>query len=110
MRFKIQNCSSLYLNKLIILHFIPLGFCFFTWKNNRLTHFWIYSEILKQILELLCSIPGLGRTSGGGHGNTFQYSCLENPHGQGSLVGYNPWGHKESDTTEQLSTCSRWAS
>ena len=22
--------------------------------------------------------------------------------GQGSLVGYSPWGHKESDTTEQL--------
>ena len=21
-------------------------------------------------------------------------------HGQGSLVGYNPWGHKESDMTE----------
>ena len=21
-------------------------------------------------------------------------------HGQRSLVGYNPWGHKESDTTE----------
>ena len=27
----------------------------------------------------------------------------EQPHGQRSLVGYNPWGHKESDTTEQLS-------
>ena len=25
------------------------------------------------------SIPGLGRSSGGGHGNPFQYSCLENP-------------------------------
>ena len=24
-------------------------------------------------------------------------------HGQRSLVGYNPWGHKESDMTEQLS-------
>ena len=24
-------------------------------------------------------------------------------HGQRSLVGYSPWGHKESDTTEQLS-------
>ena len=24
------------------------------------------------------------------------------PHGRKSLVGYNPWGHKESDTTEQL--------
>ena len=26
----------------------------------------------------------------------------ENPHGQRSLVGYSLWGHKESDTTEQL--------
>ena len=25
-------------------------------------------------------------------------------HGQRSLGGYSPWGHKESDTTEQLST------
>ena len=24
------------------------------------------------------SIPGLGRTPGGGNGNPFQYSCLEN--------------------------------
>ena len=24
-------------------------------------------------------------------------------YGQRSLVGYSPWGHKESDTTEQLS-------
>ena len=23
-------------------------------------------------------------------------------HGQRSLAGYSPWGHKESDTTEQL--------
>ena len=26
------------------------------------------------------------------------------PHGQRSLVGYGPWGHKESNTTERLST------
>ena len=25
-------------------------------------------------------------------------------HGQGSLVGYSPWGHKESDMTERLHT------
>ena len=49
-------------------------------------------------------IPGLGRSPGGGHGNPHQYLCLENPHGQRSLVGYSPWGRKESDTTEQLST------
>ena len=27
------------------------------------------------------SIPGLGRSPGGGHGNPFQYSCLENAMG-----------------------------
>ena len=47
------------------------------------------------------SIPGLGRSTGGGHGNPFQCSCLENPHGQKSLAGYSPWGRKELDTTEQ---------
>ena len=30
--------------------------------------------------------------------------CLENPHGQRSLAGYSPWGHKELDTTKQLGT------
>jgi len=52
----------------------------------------------------LGSVPGLGRSPGGGHGNSLQYSCLENPHGQRSLAGYSPWGHKESDTTEPLRT------
>ena len=49
-------------------------------------------------------IPGLGRSPGGGHDNPFQYTCLENPHGQRSLVGYSPWGHKELDMTERLRT------
>ena len=51
-------------------------------------------------------IPGLGRSPGGGHGNPLQYSCLENPHGLRNLVGYSPWGCKESDTIERLSTQS----
>ena len=43
------------------------------------------------------SIPGLGRSFGGEHGNPPQYSCLENPtNGE----AYSPWGHKESDMTE----------
>ena len=44
----------------------------------------------------LDSIPGLGRSPGGGHDNTLLYSCLENPQGQRSLVGYSPRGLKES--------------
>ena len=50
--------------------------------------------------------PGWGRSSGEGHGNPLQYSCLEKPHRQRSLVGYSPWVCKESDMTEQLRTLS----
>ena len=53
---------------------------------------------------VLGSTPGLERSPGGGHGNTLQYSCLENPHGQRKLTGYSSWGCKELDMAEQLST------
>ena len=46
------------------------------------------------------SIPGLRRSPGEEHGNTLQYSCLENPHGQRSLAGCSPWDHRESVMTE----------
>ena len=36
-------------------------------------------------------IPGWRISPGGGNGNLFQYSCLENPMGRG-LVGCSPWG------------------
>ena len=39
-----------------------------------------------------------------GKGYPLQYSHLENPHGQRSLVDFSPSGRKESDMTEQLST------
>ena len=32
-------------------------------------------------------IPGLGRSSGGEHGNSLQYSCLENPMDRGASQG-----------------------
>ena len=47
-------------------------------------------------------IPGLGRPPGEGNGYLLQYSGLEKFPGQRSLVGYHPWGHRESDTTELL--------
>ena len=61
--------------------------------------------VIKNCLSLqetrdMGSIPGLGRSPGGGQGNPLQYSCLENPHGQRGLAGYSPWGRKESDTAE----------
>ena len=50
------------------------------------------------------SIPGLGRSLGGGNGNPPHYSCLEKSHGQRSLAGCRPQGHKELDKTEHLNT------
>ena len=52
----------------------------------------------------LGSIPGLGRSPGEGNGNPLQYSCLENSMDRRAWQGYIPWGCKESDTTEQLTS------
>ena len=38
--------------------------------------------------ETWVRFPGLRRSPGEGNGNSLQYSCLENPHGQRSLAGY----------------------
>ena len=46
------------------------------------------------------SIPGLGRSPGGGHGNPLQYSCLENARDRGAWWAAVPGVSKESDTTE----------
>ena len=43
------------------------------------------------------SIPGSGKSAGEGNSHPLQYSGLEN------FMDYSPWGHKESDMTEQLS-------
>ena len=48
------------------------------------------------------SIPGLGRSPGGEHGNPLQYSCLENPMEEesGVLQSIKSVWDKEWDTTE----------
>ena len=48
------------------------------------------------------SIPESGRSPGEGNGSPLQHSCLEKSHGRRSLIGYSPWGRKESDMTERL--------
>jgi len=79
------------------------------WNENIFCH--ICASLVAQMIKKspcnvgdLSSVPGLGRSPGGGHGKPLQYSCLENPHGQRSLAGYNPWGHNKSDMTEHLGT------
>ena len=52
------------------------------------------------------SVPGSGRSPGGGNDNPLQYSYLGNPVDREACYnsGYNSKGHKESDVTEQLNT------
>ena len=70
-----------------LFHFI---ICFFpTWRPHHLQWPGAFSA------GDLGSISGSGRSPGGGHSNLLQYSCLENPHRQRSLVGCSPWSHKE---------------
>ena len=46
---------------------------------------------------------GCEDSHGGRNGNSLQYSCLEF-HGQRGLAGNSPWGQKDLDISEQLST------
>ena len=57
----------------------------------------------------LGSVLGLGRCPGGGHGNPFWYSYVENPHGQRNLSGYSAGDCKELDMTEQLRTMVKYS-
>ena len=52
---------------------------------QELKYLWKYLQDLGLDVGDTGSIPGLRRFSGGDHGNTFQYSCLENPTDRG------PW-------------------
>ena len=80
----------------------------FLWRRDRLpTPVFLGFPGVSDSKESACkvgdlgSIPGMGRSPGGGHGNPLHYSRLENPHGRRSLTP--PRGRKELDMTEQLS-------
>ena len=62
---------------------------------------WLSSKESACKAEVSGSIPGLGRSPGGGHGNPLQYSCLENPMNRGAwqatLHGVTRVGHDWSN-------------
>ena len=49
-------------------------------------------------------MPGWGRSPGGRAWLPTPVFLPGEFHGQRSLAGFNPWGHKESDTTEVTNT------
>ena len=67
---------------------------------------YIYRHVVSLVAQRVKYLPAIQETQGEGSGYPLQYSCLENSMGRRRLVGHSPWGHKQSDTTEQLNTFS----
>ena len=70
---------------------LKLGYIYVIWASHI-----TYKQILYKGKESACnagdlgSIPGLGRSPGGGHCNPLQYSCLENPMDRGAWQAIVP--------------------
>ena len=54
------------------------------------------------------SVPGLGRSPGGGHSNPLQYSCLENPMDRGTWWAIVQRVTKSWTRLKQLSTYAQY--
>ena len=65
---------------------------------------------LPAMLGDLSSIPGLGRSPGGGHGNPLQYSCLENSMDRGAWQVIVHRVAKSQTQLKQLSMDARMTS
>ena len=57
-------------------------------------------------VRYVSSIPRLGRSSGGGHGNPLQYSCLENPMDRGAWRATVNGVAKSQTRLKRLSICA----
>ena len=66
------------------------------------------TSLVAQMVESTCNIVGTGKVPESGRSWWRQWQPTPvflsgESHGQRSLVGYSPWGHKKMDTTERLS-------
>ena len=71
-------------------------------KISQLFKFWfLFNLSFNLSFSSRISIPGLGRSSRGGHGNPLQQGSWENSIERGAWQAtYSPWGSKESDAIE----------
>ena len=59
---------------------------------------------MQEMLRDMALIPGSGRFPGGGHGDTLEYSCLENPVDRGTWQATVHKVEKSQTQLKQLST------
>ena len=103
-----SNITLNYMNMISHNWMLKLSNSLFSFNIYLLSTSYIYFPAGSEGKESACnsgdpgSIPGLGRSSGEGNGNPFQYSCLENPMDGGAWRATVPWGRNESDTIDRL--------
>ena len=73
-------------------------------ESEKLKASWASLEAQMVNIRLYCRTLGLdpwvGKIPWRRAWQHFQYSCLENPHGQRCVVSYSPSGHKELGMTK----------
>ena len=67
--------------------------------NNAAVNIYLHAFVCTFVLSSLEYIPRSGMSSSYDN-SVFNLLRSHQPVGQRSLVGYRPWGHKESDMTE----------
>ena len=75
--------------------------CIHTYTHTLLTRASLVAQTVKNVpamQETQSSIPGLGRSPGGGKGNPLQYSCLENSMYRGTWWAIVHWVAKSCAT------------
>ena len=70
------------------------------WRKKR-NFFNIKKRFHINVIAVSCSVPGSGRSPGGGHGNPLQYSCLEHPMDRAAWWATVQRVTKIQDMTEQ---------
>ena len=108
-RFPILPLSfSLPLFPVVLISWISVVHLYYWWTNIDILLFSKGFPGGSDGKEFACNaedlglLPGLGRSSGGGHDNPLQCSSLENPHEQRSLVGSSPWGSTKHRTAQHM--------
>ena len=66
----------IYVDTLTYINFNAADLAVAQWVGNLPT--------IQEVQADMSSIPGSGRSPGGGHGNSLRYSCLKNPMDRGA--------------------------
>ena len=102
--------THLYVSHITLSVFLYFDLCFHGFPGVSVVKNPPAVQFFASEWRALRSVPGSGRSPGGGNGNPLQHSCLENPRDRGA---WQPPGHEVTvrhnlATDHTVSTGSNW--